>query len=205
MEFPLSKKGRKDAEELGENLAKKMRDFDISAVYCTSISRTFETYQHMNKGWQNQQGKELPIPQIADGLKEKNNGKLEGLHKEQYEPLKKKEGQVLEKITTFDELFDYKIPEGKEQYESLHDVWDRAIPNLNKIARDNPGKNVLIISHVGAMRALIIGSAASTDQPVTLNYRKFDIKNGSLLAIESNGSGIKLQAVSPFDYDKCKK
>jgi broad specificity phosphatase PhoE len=205
MDFPLSEEGRKDAEELGESLAKKMRHLDIDAVYHTSLSRTFETYQHMDKGWEKQQGKKLPLPQIADGLLEKNNGKLEGLRKEEYEPLKKREGQILEEINEFDDLFDYKIPEGGEQYESLHDVWNRAVFNLNEIAQNNPGKNVLVISHVGTMRALIVGGAASTKQPITLNYRKFDIKNGSILAIESNGAGIRVQAVSPFDYEKSKK
>lgn len=205
MDFSLSEKGRKDAEELGENLAKNMDHLVIDAVYHTSLRRTSETYQNMNKGWKKHRACELPIPQIADGLLEKNNGKLEGLRKEEYEPLKKKESQVLEKIDAFDELFDYKIPEGGAEYESLHDVWNRAVININKIAQNHPGKNVLVISHVGTMRALIVGGAASRERPVTLNYRKFDIKNGSLLAVESNGAGIRVQAVSSFDYEKSKK
>lgn len=205
MDFPLSEKGKKDAEELGKSLANKMGHLDIDAVYHTSLSRTFETYQEMNKGWKEQRSKGLPPPQIADGLLERNNDKLEGLRREEYDPLKKKEGQALEKVKEFDELFDYKIPEGGEQYESHHDVWNRAVVNLNEIAQKHPGKNVLVISHVGTMRALIVGSAASIDRPVTLNYRKFDIRNCSILAIESNGAGIRVQAVTPFDYGKSKK
>lgn len=204
MDFPLSEKGRKDAEELGESLAKKMEFLDIDAVYNTSLSRTLETYQYMNIGWEKQRGQGLPTPQIADGLLEKNNGKLEGLRKEEYDPLKKRESQILDNIKEFDELFDFKISEGGEDFESLHEVWDRAILNLNEIAQKHPGKNVLIISHVGTMRSLIVGGAASTEHPVTLHYRKFDIKNGSILAIESNGTGIRIKAVSPFNYEKSK-
>lgn len=205
MDFSLSEKGRQDAEKIGEQLAKQMQFLKIDAVYCTSLKRTVETYQQMAKGWERQPGEALPEPQTADALIERNNGLLEGMRKEEYEPLKKNEAVALEKIVDFDELFDYKIPEGGEKYESLHDVWNRAVPALNEIARKHPGKNVLVISHVGTMRALIEGCAAAKEQPVTLNYRKYDIKNGSLLAITSNGFGINLEAVSPFDYEKNKK
>lgn len=204
LDFPLSEKGRQDAEELGERLAKQMWDLKIEAVYHTSLVRTSETYEYMNRGWEKLRSKGLPIPQIADGLLEKNNGMLEGMRKEEYDPIKRKEAQAIESIVEFDDLFDYKIPEGGDQFESLHEVWNRAISNLNEIAQKHPGKNMLIISHVGTMRSLIVGGAAAKDQPVLLNYRKFDIKNGSVLAIISNGNGIQIEAVSPFDYEKSK-
>lgn len=204
LDFPLSEKGRQDAEELGERLARQMEKLDIDVVYHTSLTRTFETYEYMNRGWEKWRSEGLPIPQIADGLLEKNNGMLEGMRKEEYEPLKKKEAQAIEEVTEFDDLFNYKIPEGGDQFESLHEVWDRAVLELNEISRKHPGKNVLIISHVGTMRALLVGGAAAKDPPVLLNYRKFDIKNGSILAIISNGNGIQIEAVSPFDYEKAK-
>lgn len=205
MDFSLSIKGHKDADMLGEQLSKQMKSLKIDAVYCTNLKRTSETYQDLNAGWKRFQAEGLPEPRIVEELTERDNGELEGKPKEEYEPYKKEESKVLDTIKEFDELFDYKIPKGGTKYESLHDIWDRAVPALNKIAQDNQGKNVLVISHVGVMRALIEGCAAAKDDPVTMHYRNYDIKNGSMLAFKSDGNGIRLEASSPFDFEKNKK
>lgn len=202
LDISLSDKGKKDSKDFGVTYANKI-DFD--AVYCTTLKRTSETYACMKDGWDSQHtNKRLPALTSDNGFIERDNGNLEGMEKKDYGPLKDKETNFLEKVVKFEDLFNYRIPEGGDSYESLNHIWKRAVPALNAVAQRHLGGTVLIISHVGVLRALIVGCAAAMENPVTLNYRKFDIKNCGMIAIESNGDGIRLKAASPFDYEKKK-
>jgi len=137
--FPLTPKGRQQAESLADLLA----DFQFAAIFCSPVLRALETAQIV--------GRRFGLtPQVADGLREYNVGVLEGQgHTEEREALY---WQTKRRWIEQDDL-NARIEGG----ESYHDIAARFMPmiaGLEKAYRDTDA-TLLLISHGGTLGAML--------------------------------------------------
>ncbi len=162
-ESPLTERGKEQARALGSMLAGFGLDF--SQVVCSTLSRTEDTATEIDRVWQKDKGKELPKPFLkVDELKERFCGKeLQGpdVQEEFYKPFKDREKEDIERFTNFEDKFEYQMrhQDGSivSDQESLAKAYNRVIPALLEIARNNIGKDVLVNPHIGCMRSVIVG------------------------------------------------
>ncbi len=159
-DIPLSEEGRIQAQRTASRLSAEKLD----AAYASDLSRAMETAKIISA----RHGLEVnPVPE----LKETNFGRWEGLT---YPEINEQFPEVLKLWRTNPR--DTKIPGG----ESLSEVADRCWAGLDKIIKQNPNQNVLLVAHGGIIRiivAIILGMDLN-------DYWKIKQDNGSLNIIE---------------------
>jgi broad specificity phosphatase PhoE len=137
--FPLTHKGREQAEALADALAA----FQFAALYCSPVLRALETAQIV--------GRRLGLtPQVADGLREYNVGVLEGKkHTEEREAL------YWRTKMRWIEQGDYETAiEGGESYHDIAARFTPMIAGLQARYRDTQA-NLLLIGHGGTLGAML--------------------------------------------------
>jgi probable phosphoglycerate mutase len=145
--FPLTPKGRQQAEALADALA----DLRFSALYCSPVLRALETAQIV--------GRRFGLtPQVADGLREYHVGILEGRTYSQktYDLY----GQARMQWVRHGN-FDARIEGG----ESYNDIAARFMPMIEALEAQYRDKDasLLLISHggtLGAMLPLLLSNVA---------------------------------------------
>lgn len=138
----LSDEGRSQAEQLAIRLA----DDQIAAVFCSPLGRTLETAHILAKP----HGLS-PIP--ADGLREISHGHWEGLTRSEVEQ------QFAEEYASWDsDPFTF-APQGGESGIS---VLARALPVIREIVVKHVDENILVVSHKATLR-LVISSLLGFD------------------------------------------
>jgi len=142
-DIPLNETGRAQARATGRLLAR--RRFD--AVYSSPLSRAVETASIIA----GEVG--LPEPGIVDALVERNYGDAEGLSFAEIEQRYPDRSSV----------------PGEETRDA---VAERVIPALQDLAAAHPGESLLVVSHGGAIRSVLM-----TVQP---EVRHGHIGNGSV-------------------------
>lgn len=131
----LSEEGRAQAEQLAARLA----DDQITAAFCSSLSRTIET-----AGIIARPHNITPLP--CDGLREISHGHWEGLTRREVEE------KFAEEYASWDaDPFTF-APEGGESGIS---VLARALPIIREIVVKHAGENVLVVSHKATLRLLL--------------------------------------------------
>ena len=139
-DVPLSKEGIESAPEI----AKKIGDIKIDAVYTSPLQRNRETVRIMLE----KLGKENVPVTVGAVLNERNYGDLTGLNKDE---TIKKYGK--EKVHLWRRSYNVAPPGG----ESLKEVYERTTPFFQKYAeRDlREGKNVLVVASHNSLRAIV--------------------------------------------------
>ena len=138
----LSEEGRGQVEQLAVRLA----DDNISAIYSSPLDRTIETAAIISKP----HGL-LPTP--CDGLREISHGHWEGLTRKEVEE------RFTEEYTAWEsDPFTF-APKGGESGIS---VLARALPVIREVVVNHEDKNVLVVSHKATLR-LIISSLLGFD------------------------------------------
>jgi alpha-ribazole phosphatase/probable phosphoglycerate mutase len=150
---------------------KLLKDVEIEAIYSSDLKRCMETSQIINEGMNKE------IIRTAN-LRELNFGIFEG----------KTYGELLKdfpKHSTdfFNNWESFKIPEG----ESLLELQNRCIKEIEKIRLENIGKTVLVSTHFGCVQAILSYYLCEG----LAGYWKFAVDNGSL---------TKLSFVDDFVY-----
>lgn len=136
LDIDLTLKGYEQAKRAGIYLKE---NFNISKIYASPLKRAFNTGYECAKILNKEIIKD-------DNLKEINAGSWEGLTFSELD----------EKFT--DDFYMWKhdignsAPTGGESVKSLY---ERAILEFNKIAKENPSKEVLIATHATPIRAMI--------------------------------------------------
>jgi probable phosphoglycerate mutase len=131
----LSEEGRAQAQQLAERLA----DDKIAAVFASPLSRTIETARIL-AGPHNL----TPVP--CDGLREIDHGHWEGLTRKEVE-----EKFSAEYASWDSDPFTF-APEGGESGIS---VLARALPVVREIVVKHAGENVLVVSHKATLRLIL--------------------------------------------------
>lgn len=125
-DIPLNSTGRAEAAETGVRL--RGRDWDL--IVSSPLSRADETARIIAGELS------LPAPKLIPELTERHHGEIEGL--------------------TFAERQE-RFPDGVAVpgLESRQEVIDRVLPAFDQIARENPGRRVLVVSHGGVIGTLL--------------------------------------------------
>jgi 2,3-bisphosphoglycerate-dependent phosphoglycerate mutase len=158
--------GMKDSEltenglEQAHRVAEALRRNKFHAVFSSDLGRAVKTAEAINKYHKHS-------IQLVTSLRERNFGVMEGLTRE----------EILEKLPDVHKAYmerkvEYPIPKG----ESLVQFNERVIKGLGSIARENEGKNILIVTHGGVLDCIM---------RMVFNYaldapRRFSIYNGSI-------------------------
>jgi probable phosphoglycerate mutase len=131
----LSDEGRAQAERLAQRLS---RD-PIAAVYASPMQRTRETARIVARP-------HALVPQLADGLREIDHGRWEGLRRDEVEAAYAGEYAAWQA-----DPFTF-APEGGE---SGLNVLARALPVMREIVLRHDSGTVLVVSHKATIRLLI--------------------------------------------------
>jgi len=149
-DIPLNETGRTQARRTAAALAGQRWD----AIYASPLSRAYETARIMAESLG------LAAPEVRDALTERNYGEAEGLT-----------GQEVE--ARFPGSID--VP-GRER--RSHAVV-RAIPALEDIAEEHPGGRVLVVTHGGLIRSLLMRL-----EPGEGDHHTEAIPNGSVHSLD---------------------
>ena len=131
----LSEEGKFQAGQLAERLA----DDSIAAVYCSPLTRTVQTATILAGPHK------LPLVH-EDGLREIHHGHWEGMRRADVE------SQFPEEYAAWEEDPFTFAPDGGE---AGVNVIARALPVIRKIVLEHRGQNVLVVSHKATLRLLI--------------------------------------------------
>jgi len=155
-DIPLNETGRSQARATGMLLSRRHWD----GIYASPLSRARETASIIAA----EVG--LPEPTLVDALVERNYGQAEGLDWLQVET-------------------NYPHGTAVPGRESREQVGARVIPALMKLAADRQGDALLIVSHGGAIRAVLneVAPAASHGMITNGSVHSFRLEDGALRLI----------------------
>ncbi len=136
---PLNEEGRAQARALAGTLA----DEGFDAVYASDLSRAHETAQIVASLCDLAEVMTLPA------LRERHFGSWEGL-------------TDVEILQRFPEARDAHRGDG----EGAEEMAGRVIDALRRIARSHPGGRVLVVSHGGPLRAVLLHCEADRNGPI---------------------------------------
>jgi broad specificity phosphatase PhoE len=134
-DVPLGPEGQVQVERLGERLAAA----PFAAVYSSPLRRCVATATVVGSV-------HGLAPVLADGLREIDHGRWEGLRRDEVQRMYPEEYAAWER----DPL--HVAPEGGETGEH---VLARALPTMNDIISRHPGQSVLVVAHKATNRLLI--------------------------------------------------
>lgn len=172
-DIPLNKKGEKQAKELAE----KLRHIKFDAVFSSDLVRAKKTAEIISLE------KKLAVI-TTKALRERLFDRFEGKHLSQ---LRKILGELI------------LLPKEKQKKLELNDVendeqlTNRFIPFIREVAVAYQGKNVLVVSHGGLIRAFL--SHIGFKMP---EYSEKPMKNAGYLKIESDGVEFDIKEETLF-------
>jgi broad specificity phosphatase PhoE len=171
---PLTKKGISQARAI----AKQFQQVDFAAIFASDLLRARQTAQIIAFR------RRLAVT-TSRAIRERSFGEFEGKTLECYQ---KKLKQVLDKFYRLDdkEKFAFKFP---YRIEGIEATVSRTITFLREISLAYPGKKVLVVTHGGILRLLLIhlGYASYNQLP------PFSIDNGGYAIIASDGLEFKIK------------
>ncbi len=160
---PLTKKGIEQAKDI----KKELDNIHFYRVFSSDLLRAKKTAEIIALE------KKLAVT-TTKALRERSFGKYEGTTVKEMQSLITKLKKSLKK------KFSYEMIDDVENNEQL---LLRLIPFLREVAIAYKGKNILVVSHGGVMKLLLIHfGSASYD-----NYEKLFVKNTSYIKLESDG------------------
>ncbi|MGF7057056.1 histidine phosphatase family protein [Brassicibacter mesophilus] len=156
----LTKKGIEQATKAAERLSKEK----IDEIYSSDLDRAYDTAKIIADKLK------LDVKKLQE-LREIKFGVWEGLTSSEI-----KENYKNEHMIWMTEPHKLQLPEA----ERLIDVQERMLKGVNKLMKENKDKNILIVSHGSAIKALILGIL---DIDLS-SYNKISIGNVGLTIIE---------------------
>ncbi len=157
--YSLTEKGRKTIQKLLPELKKKKIDF----IFASPVQRTREVAEMV--------GQALKLkPVYTKELGERGLGDFEGKSLEDYRAA----------FATMEE----RMTKGPGGGETGNEVKLRIYNFLKKIDQEYQGKNILIISHQGPLRALLAADQGLTTKEVVANWKSLTFQLGELKAME---------------------
>lgn len=151
-----------------EKVAQELKDYSPDIVYSSREKRSLESARIL--------AQTLGVPMLElDNMHERNWGEFSGQPWSEVEKILNPMG--------LDERYNY-IPPGGESWKTFE---ERLIHAVTKVTTENPDKVILIVTHGGAIRALM---------PYLLNKPKeesfkYDPKNASFVVFEYDGTQFK--------------
>lgn len=161
---PLTDDGKLQVEKLSE----KLKDIKFDYIFSSDLGRALQTAEIINKE------RKLAI-KATELLRERNYGDLEGTPSSNF-----KEWDELIQEMSDEEHYKFKY---KGTNESDEEINTRFITFIREMAIVDPGKTVLVVSHGGFMRAIIVKLGLA-------NYNQLQhgaVTNSGYVKIETDG------------------
>lgn len=177
---PLNETGRQQAGETRE----KLKHIHFDAIFSSDLLRAKETAEILAIE------RNLAV-QTSALLRERNQGNLEGRYGKEVKKEFKKEFEKLEKLST-EEQWKHKR---NQQYESNEELVSRVIRFLRETAVAYPGKTILITTHGGPIRTLLMHLGYA--EKGTLGGGSF--KNAGYIKVRSDGIDFFVDAVEGLE------
>jgi len=161
VDVPLNKMGESQAKLLGE----KLKGMNFSIVYCSDLKRAKRTAEIIveNRG--------LPVQTVKD-LRERYYGKYEGKH-----------------FSLLDKNEINNVKDAKGEVEPIRSLVNRTIFFLNEKAVEHLGQNVLLVTHGGVMRHLLIHLGYGTKE----SLRAGSVGNTAYVKVFCDGKNITIE------------
>ncbi|HWH26047.1 MAG TPA: histidine phosphatase family protein [Pseudolysinimonas sp.] len=164
-DIPLNETGREQARRTGELLARRSWD----AVYTSPLDRAHESARIISS----QLG--LSLPTVVPELSERNYGEAEGM--------------VFTEIEAR-----YPDRDSVPGQETRAEVVARVLPALTALAAAHPGESLVVVSHGGAIRALLNEAEPEASHGM--------ITNGSIHSFRMDDDTLRLIAFDdPIELD----
>lgn len=177
MDTALTEKGRKQAHET----AQSFKDIHFDAAFSSPLVRAHETAKIIAKEH------DLAV-HTREALRERKEGAIDGrIYDEIRDELK--ELYDLRYAVPYEQWKTVRLAEG---YETDEEIMGRFITELREIAVAYPGKTVLIGSHVGLMKTLLIHLGRGTHK--MLQGQAF--KNTGYIVLKSDGVYFEIDKVA---------
>ena len=154
-DLDINEKGMLQAEQT----AQLLKNVKFDRVICSPLKRARHTLQIIYHG-------DIPI-EIDERVIERDFGEYEGLTRAEFD---------------FDGFWNINSNQKFERAESIKDVETRVFSLLNEL-KENPNKNILIVSHGGVGCVLM---SYFKGVPEDGNYLSFEIPNGKPLILDFN-------------------
>lgn len=187
----LIEKGSQQAQAVGQKL--KCISYSVDAVYSSPSQRAIKTANLILEQLPHQ-----PKILIDENLYEKNYGSFEGKSQKdaEYVKLKKIEKQQNSgPDKPFWEKASFVI---HPDIESTAEIYKRAKQFLDNRWQNHLGQNVLVSTHGGLMKALVVALLA--EQFFDLDYCVFNLANCAVLVVEISEEGIQLIATDGLSF-----
>lgn len=187
----LSENGIMQALETGQKLSQAL--VAIDHTYLSPTLRTTQTAEQILVTLN-------PLSQLIydERLHEKWYGPYEGASESEYAIVKKREEIEIPLLPTFAEKFAFKA---HPEMESMQDIYIRVLDFIQDVRKIDEGRDVLIVTHNGGMKALFMADAALCGYDV--EYRAFDLANCSILIVETRPNGeMKVVASNGLKFKK---
>lgn len=160
IDVPLNKTGLEQAEQL----AQKVRTLNLDKLFSSPLIRARQTAQKISEANGN-----MPVT-VYNDLHEADFGVAEG---QTFAKIQETFGELATNYLNPDlSNWDNRFPKG----ESKHEVFERVYACLNRIVKENEGKNLGIVCHAGVMNALECGLSLKglTLENCTVWHLKYD-------------------------------
>ncbi len=173
VDSPLTQKGREQAKQRAADLAST----EFAAIYASDLGRAVATAEILKLD------REMIIL-TTKLLRERSFGTFDG------QPVSVWREELQEKLAERDQLsakdlFSYVL---REDIETDQVVFTRCITFLREVAVAHPGKNVLLVSHGGVMRTILIHLGYGTPQKLQSN----SVTNLGYFVLESDGTDFSV-------------
>jgi broad specificity phosphatase PhoE len=175
-DIPLNDAGTAQAHALRDELA----HVDFDAAYASDLQRAHDTAQIV------MQPRAQPVKRMQ-ALRECKMGPGEGMivshFEERFAALIHARNQL-----PLAERFQFKL---HDEIESYHETFSRAEACLREIADAHAGGSVLVVSHGGVMRVLLLRMLASTGNVI--------VRNGGYFVCRANAASMRLSQMVGID------
>lgn len=131
----ITEKGHLQAKRVAERL----KSMEVDVIYSSSLKRTMQTASYISEALN------LPII-VSDKMKEINGGDWEDVPWIELQKRWPDEYEVWE-----NRPYEHRMPNG----ESMAEFQKRLLDEVRRIIRENEGRNVLIVTHGTAIRAML--------------------------------------------------
>ncbi len=183
MDSPLTEKGKQQARELG----RKLNNITFDEVFSSDLGRAKHTAELIVLE------KKLAV-KTTKALRERSFGKFEGKPLDSYHLELKDLLIIYNKLSAKERFSTSPTPER----ETDASVMSRIITFMREIAVAYKGKTVLMVSHGGAMRTLLIHLGYAKDGELVFNA----VKNSAYIKLRSDGVDFFIDKVEGVERTK---
>jgi broad specificity phosphatase PhoE len=173
---PLDEEGESQAHQLGIRL----KEVDFEKIYSSPLSRAHRTACILNQYMQ----KEVSV---EPALREGSYGSAEGLTQSEYHQIFASQLAEAKSLPLNQRARHRTIPGS----ETMAEVANRALPFLMNLAQTQKGKNLLIVSHGGVIRSLLVTLFEMDDTG-------FSIENTGYVVLEFKDACFTMKETSGF-------